>query len=284
MRVSKTCLEPALLVLFPKRCEICSRTDNEVRFVNANDLICSPCLQGETPTGQAQTFESTHRIGIRDICLRCGEPLFRGAWSADYRVTCAICNLHPLPVRYLRSVFWYAGGAETLIKRFKYGNRRRLSTVISNELCQYVNSGGMPESDWDLILALPSAPQSLVARGFNHTGMVARALASRLQCKTQAFALQTTRNKERQVKLSLTERHVNAAGSFQTSPKHVQHKKVLLIDDVVTSGASLVAAAGSLREAGAAAVDGLTLARSVDFAKRRLNFLSARLSHSNPDN
>ncbi|MEO5669586.1 MAG: phosphoribosyltransferase family protein, partial [Ramlibacter sp.] len=116
----------------------------------------------------------------------------------------------------------------------------------------------------DMVLPMPLSPRRLSERGFNQSLVLARALAAR---KTEAALLLRVRDTASQAALDRQARLANVKGSFAVEPlqaQRVRGRRVVLVDDVMTSGASLFAAAEALRAAGAARVCALVMARTDD--------------------
>jgi ComF family protein len=119
----------------------------------------------------------------------------------------------------------------------------------------------------DLILPMPLSKERLQMRGFNQAWELARALGvqSGSRAKIDAALLLRVRNTQSQTELLRQERLANVKGAFQVDPLRTAETKgkcVILVDDVMTSGASLFTAAQALKAAGAARVTGLVLART----------------------
>jgi len=114
----------------------------------------------------------------------------------------------------------------------------------------------------DLVLPLPLAPRRLAERGFNQALLLARALAPG---KTEALLLLRLRETGTQTSLDRKARRANVRDAFGVDPlraRELRGRSVVLVDDVMTSGASLHAAAQALRRAGAARVAAVVLART----------------------
>jgi ComF family protein len=114
----------------------------------------------------------------------------------------------------------------------------------------------------DLVLPMPLSRQRLAERGFNQALLLARALAPQ---KTNARILLKVRHTMAQTALDRKERLGNVKGAFAVEPLRsalVQGKRIVLVDDVMTSGASLFSAAQAVRQAGAAVITALVLART----------------------
>jgi ComF family protein len=113
-----------------------------------------------------------------------------------------------------------------------------------------------------VVLAMPLSRERLAQRGFNQALVLARALGPH---KTDASLLLRVRHTPAQVELDRAARLANVAGAFAVEPLragHLKGKRVVVVDDVMTSGASVFGAAQVLRQAGAARVTALVLART----------------------
>lgn len=124
--------------------------------------------------------------------------------------------------------------------------------------------------DWDLIVAVPSSQESFLARHFNPALEIALSLQTRAYCSTIApGALIHLGSAVPQASLPAKHRLENVRHSFRANSKIVAGKEILLVDDVVTSGATSQACAIALLEAGACAVDLFSLCRSLTWPKKR---------------
>jgi ComF family protein len=119
------------------------------------------------------------------------------------------------------------------------------------------------QSEWaiDLVVPVPSHRRRRRERGVNQTLLLARGVARQCALPLDADALRRTRYTVPQTQLRPVERLENLADAFAAAPDRVRSRRVLLVDDVVTTGATLSACAEALRAAGAAAVYALTLSR-----------------------
>lgn len=146
---------------------------------------------------------------------------------------------------------------QKLIHLFKYGKVETLADPLSRLLLR-----ALPRDvNFDLVMAVPMHWRKRWERGFNQAERLAQPVAKRFGLRL-ANHLQRQRYTPAQASLNDRERQKNMRGSFAVRrPKEVQGKRVLLIDDVFTTGATLRAAAGALKSAGAAHVSVLTLAR-----------------------
>jgi ComF family protein len=201
---------------------------------------------------------SLWRVGV--ACDVCGEPL-----AAAEATTCRRCASSPPPFRRVFAPWRYGGELATAVLRFKYGRRRDLARPLAHLLArEYVRA--IRQDETDLIVPVPLHPRRLRARGFSQAHELARALrsiASVPSIDTAPTALARGRDTAEQAGLSRLERARNVANAFDVRRAAlVRDRRVLLVDDVVTTGATAAACARALVRAGAAAVSVLALARA----------------------
>lgn len=171
----------------------------------------------------------------------------------------AIAN--PPPFDRLRSAVLYDEISRKLISRFKFSDRNDLAPFISNVMAR---AGHELLSDAELIIPLPLHWRRFHARRFNQSAVLANLIS--VQCGVQYEPLILTRikNTRQQIGLTTKARRLNVSGAFKVRPQMqplLSGKRVLLIDDVYTSGASVKAAAKTLLRAGATSIDVLTFAK-----------------------
>lgn len=151
-----------------------------------------------------------------------------------------------------------------LVHGLKYGDRLDLARPMARLMAQ---AGRDVLAEADLILPVPLHVFRLWRRRFNQAALLARHLAKATQKKWRTDALVRVRATPSQVSLSRLERHRNVSGAFAVpgpAEAHVYGRRILLVDDVLTTGATLDACARTLRRAGATHVDALTFARVVE--------------------
>jgi ComF family protein len=158
----------------------------------------------------------------------------------------------------MRAVLRYEEPTITLIHRMKYDGYFALADPLSRLL-----AGGWPE--WttppEIIVPIPLHSRRRRHRGFNQSELLARPLAGLKGIALNCVALQRTRDTAPQVGLGPQERESNVYGAFKAEPQHVRDRHVLMIDDVLTTGATMSAAAEALLAAGASRVSAYCLAR-----------------------
>jgi len=159
----------------------------------------------------------------------------------------------------LRSAVFFEGALRQAIHGLKYRRDFILADTLAEVLAKAWKRNSLPEA---LVTPVPLSAERLRQRGYNQAALLAQSFAERLGLPYTPESVQRTRNTVSQVELSVAERRANVAGAFVGQPNLVMDKTLILIDDVCTTGATLVACAQALRAAGAEAVWGLTLARA----------------------
>jgi ComF family protein len=188
-------------------------------------------------------------------CRRCAIPTPAGV------AECGSCLIAPPPVDACHAAVSYEYPWAMLIAQYKFNGQagwaRGFATLMRS--APWVEPA-LEEAD--LVLPMPLSRQRLAERGFNQALLLARALAPQ---KTNARILLKVRHTMAQTALDRKERLGNVKGAFAVEPLRsalVQGKRIVLVDDVMTSGASLFSAAQAVRQAGAAVITALVLART----------------------
>jgi ComF family protein len=205
----------------------------------------------------------------RPVCERCvqcfGQPRHRcrscGLPLPDGVAVCGACVREPPPLDACYAAVAYAYPWSTLVARFKFSGEPGWAQVLAERM-QAVPGVREEIARADLVLPLPLASLRLAERGFNQALLLARALA---RGKADAGLLLRLRETGSQTALDRKDRRANVQDAFGIEPMRAHElrgKAVLLVDDVMTSGASLHAAAHALRHAGAQRVAAVVLART----------------------
>lgn len=207
------------------------------------------------------TFTKCHICQIREgpICSLCVDAL-----SADTESRCYICNKLTKQSRVcgshasaLRRVWWlsaYSDVLKGLVTAMKLGRGRAIGRSLGNvcaEALPYVPSD-------TLVVAVPTAPRRVRRRGFDQSRLIAQALA--IEKGLSVHTALSRRSNVDQIGKSRTERIKQMKHVFSVCGS-VEGKTVLLVDDIITTGATIESAARCLRDAGAAHVDAVTVAR-----------------------
>jgi ComF family protein len=166
-----------------------------------------------------------------------------------------------------RAVAHFDGVVRDLIHRLKYGDRHDARRLFARWLS---DAGKELLQDCDLIVPVPLNRWRLLRRRFNQAALLAGELEKLTGIRCEPLVLTRPRRTPRQVGLTDVQRRRNMAGAFAVESGRAQTidgRRVLLIDDVITTGATVAACARALKQAGAARVDALALALVTDEAR-----------------
>jgi ComF family protein len=198
------------------------------------------------------------------LCSCCGVPFVSGEGPEHL---CGQCLNERPPFRQARAWAYYQHGAGRLqpvsdaIQHFKY--HRDLSVGKTLALLAATYYPFVSES-YDIIIPVPLHLERLRWRGFNQSLVLSRSIGTTHRIAIDPFLLERSRPTAPQTQLTGKDRRTNVKGAFTvSSPDQVQDKRVLLIDDVYTSWATVRECAHTLTNAGAQIVDVFTLARAV---------------------
>ena len=236
-----------------------------VAATNAVDLVLPPsCLACHAPVSEAGGLcpDCWNRISFigRPCCARCGLPF---TIEAAPDAICGDCARMPPVFDRARAAFLYEGAGRELILAFKMADRSWLAPRLATWL-QRAAAPLLPEAD--VVVPVPLHRWRLLARRFNQAAVLARLMAREADAAMVPDLLVRTRRTATQTRFSRVERRRNVRGAFAVRRSRaplVDGRNVLLVDDVMTTGATVSACARALRKAGAARVDVTTLARAL---------------------
>jgi len=180
-------------------------------------------------------------------------------------LTCGACLREPRPWRRLFAAGSYDGRLRELILAYKFEGRLDLGRQLQELLLAAFERGlaDFPElGGCEFLAPVPLHPRRLLARGYNQSREIARLLAARRALPIRQEALARVRQTIPQMELGARERVENIRGAFAARRDIVEGRCVLLVDDIMTTGATLEECARTLAAAGAARVDVLVLARA----------------------
>ncbi len=223
-------VEAGLNLLFPPRCAGCGRPGT---------IWCPSC--------------QLDLVELRPpLCRSCGAELTRRD------APCSDCLSLPAGLE-VRSAARYEGPLVRALIQLKYRPDRRLAILFAGWL-----AAALPTHAWraDLVAAVPLGLEREQVRGYNQAALLARALSQRLKLNYAPDALIRIRETRSQVGLQPELRRANVEAAFQARERIVAGQRILLIDDLYTTGATLSACARALQAAGAGGVYGLTVARA----------------------
>lgn len=232
-------------LLFPDECRICAQPLREVSRVP----VCGSCLAKPVP------------LTAEYFCVQCRSP-FRSRFPLDEQGRCALCRRGLRGFEAAYSFGFYEDELRELIHLFKYGRIQTLAKPLGRLLAQALPR----EQCFDVIVPMPLHWRKRWQRGFNQSALLAREIGRRIHVPMKS-AVRRLRSTATQAGLTSAKRRLNVSGAFRArSRTKLRGKRVLLVDDVMTTGATAASCARALKLAGASAVTLLTLAR----ADRRL--------------
>ncbi|MDE2867641.1 MAG: ComF family protein [Chloroflexota bacterium] len=214
--------------LFPPRCSACGRP---------GATLCQPCLATATLLPHPQ-------------CRQCTRPLTHGD-------QCARCRLERRRVDHLYVPYAYTPPILNAVHHFKYANKRYLAA----DLAALAMSALPSDLEVNLVVPIPLAASRERQRGYNQGRLLAAEIARHLDCPLDCNVLIRLRDTPPQTSLPRARRLNNVRGAFRALRK-LSGTRILLVDDVTTTGATIEAATRALRRRGAVWVGALALART----------------------
>lgn len=223
--------------------------------------------------GQCAVCRSWSGRGVCADCLqRYARPVPR-CWSCAARLPadlvgrkpphCAACLRDPPPLDRCIAALDYGFPWDGLLQRYKFHHALELRDLLLDRLDQALAAAQVDKPDW--LLAVPLSAQRLRERGYNQSHELARALARRRRLPCDATLLLRVRDTAHQLDLPPERRHANVHGAFAVEPSRLAELRgadVALLDDVMTTGATLFELARVLRQAGVASVQAWVVART----------------------
>ncbi|MFA5687861.1 MAG: ComF family protein [Kiritimatiellales bacterium] len=229
-----------LNMIYPENCTGCGiNTSAPFRY------FCWECLN-ETPKIEAP------------FCRLCGDPVF-GLVQHDY--VCFNCSREKPFFDAARSAVRYDGVIAGALRDLKYHSALWMVSDLALLIYMCVQAEFFAQK-FDVVTAVPLHAARYRARGFNQSAELGRALARRMQLPFRAGLLRRIRSTGTQTGLTAPQRTDNVCGAFKTGIRaRVKGRRILLVDDVMTTGATVNACAKALKRNGAALVCVITVAR-----------------------
>ncbi len=233
-----------LLVNFvlPPRCLICGKE------VSTDGKLCSEC------------FANINFI-TSPYCQKCGKPF-------EYHLSnkglfCPECLSHRSPLRMSRSAVIYDDNSKKLILDFKFFDHLENKSLLANWLL--LAGKDIFKENVDLIIPVPLHFSRLLKRKYNQSAVLCDALSKLTHIPANYKALKKTKHTLPQVSCNGKQRLKNVKNAFEVvHPEMIKNKRIVLVDDVFTTGSTLKECAKVLKRAGAKSVDALTIARVCD--------------------
>lgn len=195
------------------------------------------------------------------FCRRCGNPV---SGRIDHEYDCYTCTRHPRQFDRARSAAYYEGPVARAIHRLKYGRQLYLASdlgLILKSACDVYYA----DTRYDAVGYVPLHHAKRRERGFNQSAALAHNLSRRMSIPLLRNGIRKTRHTPSQTGFNAEGRRNNVKDAFvPVSRKWLENRTLLLVDDVMTTGATVDACARALKAGGAAGVDVLTLARRAE--------------------
>ncbi|MBA2533903.1 MAG: ComF family protein [Rubrobacter sp.] len=224
-------LQPYLAALadmfYPQRCVGCER--------RSSDVLCRAC------------FEALPQVG-HPVCGRCGLP------TAFATFMCEACKNVDFGFESAKAALKYEGVGKKIVHALKYRGYKQVVDRLATPLMLQA----IGDDRFDVVVPVPLHRARLRKRGFNQAELLARGVAQKLNASV-SDTLEVVRSTRDQVELSAAQRRANVSGAYEA--KDPLHGRLLLIDDVFTTGATMNACALTLVRAGAKEVHALSLCR-----------------------
>src|SRR5215217_4371552 len=233
-------LEAAVSLLYPPVCTICGST------VRAGDYLCNDC--------EAKTI----RI-VPPFCQKCSEA-FEG--SISHAFTCANCAHRTMHFDAAVAAYRGRGVVRQIIHEFKYARQIHLQHLVARWLCAALDDERLRGRKFDVIVPVPLHASRQRERGFNQAKLIAQLLGAHTSIPVKPLLVRV-RYTTTQTALDRAERMENLHNAFRLRKNaDVRGLRVLLIDDVLTTGSTLNECARVLKRAGAISVHAATAARA----------------------
>lgn len=212
-------------VFFPRRCPICDKA-----VVYGRD-ICEEC-EGELP------------YIVEPACKKCGKQLLDE--QAEY---CLDCSRKKHYYKQGKAVFSYQKGMRTSMYRFKYAGRREYAAFYARTAKEQLENWVL-RTGIEVVIPIPMYRRKQRKRGYNQAEVFARALGEEIELPVATKLVKRVKNTIPQKELNDRQRKDNLKGAFQLETNIVKYKKILLVDDIYTTGSTIDAVAKCFLEAG----------------------------------
>ena len=235
-----------LALFYPEICQIC-RTQ---KATHAESYICSSCRNGKS---------GIHLVEP-PFCECCGLP-----FAGDITVTfeCANCREQELQFRSARAAVEFTGVIKEIIHRYKYNHAAWFEPLLA-ELLVTAGKPTLQQPDWDWIVPIPLHWARLRGRTFNQSERIARHLSRATGIPMHNKLLKRVYPTHTQTRLTRAERTENVKRAFAyRGGTRLDGARIILVDDVLTTGATASACAKLLKQNGASVVDVWTVARGI---------------------
>ncbi len=224
--------EKVIDFFFPRRCVGCGKE---------GDYLCARCTR------------ALPRL-LPPICQKCGKPESSGS-------RCAICWGRQTEIDGIRSLFHFEGVIRQAVHELKYNNLKAISGCLAVLMANYLKDNPM---QGEVLVPVPLHPRRLRERGYNQSALLARELGKLMSLPVVEDSLHRYKDSPPQARAeTVEERWRNVRAAFVCLDGQLSGRRVVLVDDVCTSGATLEACAVALKDVEVISVWGFTLAREI---------------------
>ena len=230
-------IAPLLGVLYPKRCVACDKVLLKIEKELGFCASCSTKVKLVGPT----------------CCMKCGTPI------ADDRVEfCRNCVNTTRAFTQNKAIYQYTGDMKEAMYRFKYGNRRCYGKTFAEHALHYYGSW-IKNNGIEAIVPVPMYKKKEKQRGYNQAEVFARALSEVTAIPVANKIVQRNKDTEAMKQLNALKRKKNLLKAFSLVKNDVQFSKVLLVDDIYTTGTTMDEVAKVLKQGGIEQVYGMSI-------------------------
>lgn len=230
-------------LFFPPQCIFC---DNTLKLAQ-RPLICEGCA------GKLLFTETK--------CPKCGSVV---RLNDDLLPVCDMCKIAGRYYDGALFAFDYYDSVKNAVHRYKLSRQLYVGEQFAFVLSRKLRDAGINRFNTDVILTVPSDKKRNAARGFDSAGNLGGAISKELHIRHIENGIVRTKDIQRQSSLSYAKRQENVRGAFKVSnPDFIRGKRILLVDDVITSGATVTEISRILKRAGAAYVFVAAAAKTV---------------------
>ena len=217
-------IQSLFVQLYPNRCPVCGKVLHDT-------LICPVCRKKLKYVKQP-------------VCFSCGKPLIE-----DSKEYCVDCRKNHHEFYQGKAVFCYQGSVRDMLYRYKYSNRRDYTEFFAQE-AERMYADWIKQCAVEAIVPIPLSKKKKRSRGYNQAEIFAKRLAELTGLPCVKKLLIRTRDTAPQKQLSVLERKNNLKNAFKITQNIVKLNRVLLVDDIYTTGSTIDAAANALKQAG----------------------------------
>lgn len=189
-----------------------------------------------------------------NLCRKCGYPI------GNNQKYCVDCQQNLPPFDQMRSWAVFEGPVQKAVHSLKYRKDLALGSVLADPLIDLLKT-----TDWtfDLVLPVPLSRARFRERGYNQAALIARNLAVKMDIEYSNDTVSRVKHTKTQISLDVNKRFMNLMDAFYANPAKLKTRNILIIDDVITTGATMQNCSSALIKAGAEKVYCLSVARSI---------------------